>query len=265
MPTRPRAGPRSTTGPTCRGTSRAAKASTGSMPARPTAPRRSAPDHRRRGGQAVGLPLQGSARLVVEPALRPPGRGGERNADGVGAAVQADLVHRARLPGHRPGHQPAERLLRPEVVGELHAAFLAGLARRRDPARLSRGDVSLVGRGREQPAVRRLWRPDGACARMRRLDLGRAALSVLPGADRRLDGRRELAARALADGAARRGVAGGTRPPPLPARGLPETASTSPVSGARSRATPSRRWKARAPRSPRCRATSASTPSRPRA
>ena len=43
MPTRPRAGPRSTTGPTCRGTSRAAKASTGSMPARPTAPRRSAP------------------------------------------------------------------------------------------------------------------------------------------------------------------------------------------------------------------------------
>ena len=43
MPTRPRAGPRSTTGPTCRGTSRAAKASTGSMPAPPTAPRRSAP------------------------------------------------------------------------------------------------------------------------------------------------------------------------------------------------------------------------------
>ena len=49
-------------------------------------------------------------------------------------------------PGHRPGHQPAQRLLRSEVVGELHAAFLAGLARRRDPARLSRGDLSLVGR-----------------------------------------------------------------------------------------------------------------------
>jgi hypothetical protein len=62
-------------------------------------------------------------------ALRPPGRGGERDADGMGAAVQADLVHRARLSGHRPGHEPAERLLRPEVVGELHAAFLAGLAR----------------------------------------------------------------------------------------------------------------------------------------
>ena len=87
------------------------------------------PDHRRCRRQAVGLPLQGSARLVVEPALRPPGRGGERDADGMGAAVQADLVHRARLSRHRSGHQPAERLLRPEVVGELHAAFLAGLAR----------------------------------------------------------------------------------------------------------------------------------------
>ncbi len=130
MPTRPRVGPRSTTGPTCRGTSRAAKASTGSMPAPPTAPRRSA--RRSRDGarrQAVGLPLQGSARLVVEPALRPPGRGGERDADGMGAAVQADLVHRTRLPRHRPRHEPAQRLLRPEVVGELHAAFLAGLAR----------------------------------------------------------------------------------------------------------------------------------------
>ena len=36
--------------------------------------------------------------------------------------VEADLVHRARLPADRQGHEPAERLLRPEVVGELHAA-----------------------------------------------------------------------------------------------------------------------------------------------
>lgn len=35
---------------------------------------------------------------------------------------------------------------------------------------------------------------------MRRLDLGRAALPVLPGADRCLDGWRELAARALVEG-----------------------------------------------------------------
>ena len=41
----------------------------------------------------------------------------------------------------------------------------------------------------EQPGVLGLRRPDGACAGMRRLDLGRAALSVLSGADRCLDGR----------------------------------------------------------------------------
>ena len=68
------------------------------------------------------------------------------------------------------------------------------------------------------PAVLGLRRPDGACAGMRRLDLGRTALSLLPGADRCLDGRRELAARPLADRTARRGVAGGSRAAPLPAR-----------------------------------------------
>ena len=133
----------------------------------------------------------------------------------MGAAIQADLVHRARMPGHRPRYQPAQRLLRPEVVRELHAAFLAGLAGRRHPAGLSRGDVSLVGRGREQPGLVGLRWPHGARPRMRRLDVGRAALSVLPGADRCLDRRRELAARTLADRAAGRGVAGGAGPAPL--------------------------------------------------
>jgi hypothetical protein len=106
---------------------------------------------------------------------------------------------------------------------ESFVPYFPRLAGRRDPARLSRGDLSLVGRGREQPGLVGLRRPDGARPRMRRLDLGRAALSVLPGADRRLDGRRELAAGALADRAARRGVAGGAGPAPLPARGLPES------------------------------------------
>ena len=69
-----------------------------------------------------------------------------------GRRNRSRLVHRARLPGHRPGHEPAERLLRPEVVGELHAAFLAGLAGRCDAARLSRSDAPLVGRYREQPS-----------------------------------------------------------------------------------------------------------------
>jgi hypothetical protein len=59
----------------------------------------------------------------------------------------------------------------------------------------------------------------GARAGMRRLDLGRAAVPVLPRARRRLDRRPELAARALADRAARRGLARGARAPPLPAGG----------------------------------------------
>jgi hypothetical protein len=46
--------------------------------------------------------------------------------------------------------------------------------------------------------------------------------------------------------------------------GLPESRSTSPDSGAQSKATPLVRWKARARRSPRCRATSASMRWRPR-
>jgi uncharacterized membrane protein YeaQ/YmgE (transglycosylase-associated protein family) len=169
--------------------------------------------------QAVGFPLQGSARLVVERALRPSGRRGERHADGVDAAVQADLVHRARLSGHRPGHQPAQRLLRPEVVRELHAAISrAAGATMRSSAPISRRRISGGARPRTTRCLVGLRRPDGACPRMRRLDLGRAALSVLPRADRRLDRRGELAARALADGAAGGGVAGGPRPAPLPAR-----------------------------------------------
>ncbi len=176
------------------------------------------PHHGRCRRQALGVPLQGSARLVVERALQPPERGGERDADRLGAAVEADLVHRVGLSRHRPRDEPAERLLRPEVIGELHAAFLAGLARRRHPARLSRGDVSLVGRGCEQPGLLGLRRPHGACARMRRLDLGRTAVPVLPGAHRCLDGRWQLEARPLADRAARGGVTCRARPAPPPPR-----------------------------------------------
>ncbi len=76
------------------------------------------------------------------------------------------------------------------------------------------------GRPGEQPCLVRLWRAHGPCLRMRRLDLGRAALSVLSRADRRLDGRWELATRPLADGAARRGIARGPCTPPLPACGI---------------------------------------------
>jgi DNA mismatch endonuclease Vsr len=69
-----------------------------------------------------------AARMVVERALRPTLWRGERNADRVGAGVQADLAHRARLLGHRPRHGPAQRRLRPEIVGELRAVLLPRLA-----------------------------------------------------------------------------------------------------------------------------------------
>ena len=53
-------------------------------------------DHRRRRRQALGVPLQGSEELVVEPAFRPAGRGRERQPDGMGAREQADPLHRGR-------------------------------------------------------------------------------------------------------------------------------------------------------------------------
>ena len=57
--------------------------------------------------------------LVVPAARQPAGRREGAAADGLAAAVEADLVHRARLPGGEQGHEPAERLPRSEVVGEL--------------------------------------------------------------------------------------------------------------------------------------------------
>ena len=106
--------------------------------------------------QALGLPLQGPPRLVVEPAPQPPGRGRERRADGVGPGEQADPLHRDRLPGGRPRAEPAERLLRPEVGRELPAVLLPRLARRRHAAPLPRGGARLLGRAGEQPDVGRL-------------------------------------------------------------------------------------------------------------
>lgn len=90
----------------------------------------------------------------------------------MGPAVKAHLVQRAGVPRHRPGHQPAQRLLRRKALRELQAAFLAGLAGRRQSARLSGGDLALVGRGREQPDAAGLRRPDDSSAQMRGLGLG---------------------------------------------------------------------------------------------
>ena len=145
--------------------------------------------------------------------------------DGVGAGEQADPLHRDRLPGGRPRPEPAERLLRPEVGRELPAVLLPRLARRRGAAALPRGGARLLGRAGEQPDVGRLLRPDDHHRRDRGLDLGRAAVPGLPGAERRLDRRRQLAARALAERPARLGLArepGARALPPRRAAGRPD-------------------------------------------
>ena len=59
------------------------------------------------------------------PHYNRPGGVESGDADGLGAAVEAVLVHRARLPGGRQGRQPAQRLRRPEEFGERAAVFLA--------------------------------------------------------------------------------------------------------------------------------------------
>ncbi len=55
-------------------------------------------DHRRR-RQTLGIPLQGYQILVAVAALRPAGRQRKPGADGMGAAIEAVLVHRDRLSG----------------------------------------------------------------------------------------------------------------------------------------------------------------------
>ena len=73
-------------------------------------------------------------------------------ADGLAAAVEADLVHRARLPGGGQGDEPAERLPRSEVVGELLSVLLDRWPGRFHPASLPPGDFRPLERAGEQPA-----------------------------------------------------------------------------------------------------------------
>ena len=120
-------------------------------------------------------------------------------ADGLAAAVEADLVHRARLPGGRQGHQPAERLPRSEVVGELLPLLFERGAGRLHPVSLSAGELRALERSGEQSAVGRLCRADGRHGARARLGLGRAAVAGLSRPAGDLGRRRELRPRALAE------------------------------------------------------------------
>ena len=128
-------------------------------------PRRADPhaDRRRRLRQALGVPLQGHRVLVGTSALRPPRRRGSRNADRLGAGGQADPADRTRLPGDRQGCQPAERVLRSEVVGIGGAVLLQRRARRLPAAHLHRRLSALLryrppAFQRVEPGVERLRR-----------------------------------------------------------------------------------------------------------
>ena len=192
-------------------------------------------------------------------------------ADGLGAARQADLADRARLPGGRQGRQPAERVLRSEIGGIVRcrifraarATMLSAARYRRGLSALLRADIRIR---RIEPGLVRLWRADGRSGASASLGVGRAALSVISRPDRRVVGRRELGARALAERPARRG----RRSAALIARGAagalgcPRTdRRRRPWAGRRLLDRP--RWKARAPRSSRSRGISASTRSRAKA
>ena len=131
MPTR-RAGARPTISPISARISAAGRVSTGTMRApEDRAAQKRTPITDGAYGKAVGVPLQGYRGLVVERALRPAGRRRRRRSPtGVGAAIEADLVHRARLPGGRQGRQPAERVLRSEIGAVGAALFFQRRARR---------------------------------------------------------------------------------------------------------------------------------------
>ena len=125
--------------------------------------------------------------------------GVERRNDRMGAGEQADPLHRDRLPGGRSRAEPAERFLRPEVGRKLPAVLLARLARRRGPARFLEAVLGYWGEPANNPlsgvyagrmittAETAAWTWDARPFRRSR-----------PG--RRLDRRRQLAARALANG-----------------------------------------------------------------
>ena len=101
----------------------------------PRRPRRAAAHpHHRRHRQALGVPLQGHPHLVAEPAFQPPRRRESRRADGVGAAVQADLVQEPGCPAVDKGANQPNVFVDPKS-SESPPLLLARHPRRPDPGR----------------------------------------------------------------------------------------------------------------------------------
>ncbi len=143
---------------------RAARATAGTTPVMPRARRRRGPPSpmapESPGCSATRTSATGGP---TSTTTAPAGR--ERRADGLGSAVEADLDHRARLPGCRQGLQPAQRLLRSQKLRELPAALLARLPRRSHTTPLHPGvsrDLRSDARGLRARAQSRCRRSTGA-------------------------------------------------------------------------------------------------------
>ena len=219
-PTPRRAGRRSTTAPICSRTSPAARASTGSMPAPPIARRRCArPITDGAAGKPWVFRYKDLRAWWSNPHFDRPG--GVESGTPTAWVPQGKPIWFTELgcPAVDRGTNQPNVFFDPKSSESFLPYFSRGW---RDDA-IQRAYLEATylywGEAANNPISTVYGGPDGRGPRMRRLDLGRAPLSVLPRAGRGLDRRAELAARALADRAARRGRARSARAPSLPPRG----------------------------------------------
>ena len=134
-------------------------------------------------------------------------------ADRLGAARQADLAHRDRLPGRRQGREPAETFPDPKSSEGGVPYFSDGrrddlIQRRYLEAVLATFDPAYGATTDEQSGLdRSIGGRMIDAVRDPSVDLGRAALSGVSGGDRCVERRRELGDRPLAHRPARRRAA----------------------------------------------------------
>ena len=222
---------RSPTSTTCAATSRAARASTGSTPAPPTA--------RRRSGRRSPTAPHGKPWVFRYKDIRSWWSNPHRNRPG---GVESGAPT-AWVPESKPirfteiGCPAVDRgPNQPNVFYDPKSAesFLPYFSRGwRDDAVQRRFLEAVLGYWAEpanNPTSSVYSRPDDRHRRDRRLDLGRAAVPGLPGAQRRLDRRRQLAARPLAE-----------RPPRARSRSAASSASSAAAPGCRTARSTSRR------------------------
>ncbi len=170
--------------------------------------------HRRRYGKPWVFRFKDIRRWWLNQHFDRPGGVELGYAHRLGAAVQALLVHRARLPRRRQRRQPAQRVRRPQELGVVPALLFARHARRLHAAPLPAGLPRGV-RSRRSATIVADANPISAVYGDRMVDiahihvycLGCAPLSGLPHQHRRLGRRRQLAARPLGHGPARQRAA----------------------------------------------------------